>query len=160
MGLEKFDPNKINFDGFFQDGGSIDYYTGDIFQKGYGMRGDGMGSIFRKFSKGFKFLLKTFGEHALPAAKEVGKVVGDEAIDTTAAILHNIVQGEKLKETVKSEGKKGMKRLAARLTNQSGGAAKRRKVVKPKKKMTIRRVVKRKPKKRSLHLLNTRLGFY
>src|SRR5689334_20592628 len=102
-----FDPSSVVLDDFLQDGGGF-YYYGLPYQRGYGHRGAGIGSVFRHL---VRFLM--------PIVKGAGKRVGEEAIVTSARILDNIAQGAELKDTIISEGKQGLKRLARR---QTGGA--------------------------------------
>lgn len=55
--------------------------------------------------------------------------VGKEAADAGSRILGNIAQGEDLKETVKNEGKEGVKRIlekASRKLQKGSGAGRRR----------------------------------
>ena len=102
-----FDPMDVTLDEFFQTGSGF-YYQGLPYQRGYGMRGDGIGSIFR-----------TLVRYILPVAKKAGKSVGKEALATSARILDNIAQGAELKETVLTEAKRGVKRLANRVNENT-----------------------------------------
>lgn len=111
-----FDPLSVSLDDFIQEGGGY-YFRGNPYQRGYGV-----GSVFR-----------TWWRAILPFLKGAGKHMGKEALVTTAKILDNIAQGAELKETIKEEAKRGVKRMADRL-EQSGSGVKRRKISKPKKK--------------------------
>ena len=114
-----FDPNSVTLDEFFQSGYGVSstYFQGVARQRGYGFRGAGIGSIFRS-------LLRMI----IPLAKSAGKSVGKEALATSARILDNLAQGQELKETIKSEAREGVKRIAKRVSGQTGGGpmAKRR----------------------------------
>jgi len=164
MGWELINQNQLDYDQVYQHGGY--YFRGTPFQRGYNsvyfQNGDGVGGIFR-------FLSKKGG----PVLKKLGKVVGKEALQTTANILDNIAQGGELKEVIKEEAKKGIKRLASKVS-QSGGAAKRRRVAKPaKKKAAKKKPAKKKPTRKPKRIIKvtkrrlpaffkprTKLGFY
>lgn len=145
----RFDPSSIVLDDFTQDGSGY-YYYGLPYQRGYGHRGAGIGSIFRHL---IRFLM--------PIAKGAGKTVGKEALVTSARILDNIAQGAELKDTLITEAKEGVKRLAKR---QTGGGAKRRKVTKPKKSAPKKKKKKKATRKsiqgRRVMLPKSRLGFF
>lgn len=137
-----FDPSAVTLDELFQEGGGF-YFQGIPFQRGYGYRGAGIGSLFRSLIR-----------YILPLAKRAGKSVGKEAIITGAKILDNIAQGAEFKDTLKTEVKRGTKRLAQRYANsngvQEGAGAKRRKVA-PKRKtpaLPTKQVAKKKVPKR------------
>ena len=136
-----FDPSSVVLEDFVQDGGGF-YYYGLPYQRGYGYRGAGIGSVFRNL---IRFLM--------PIAKGAGKRVGEEALVTSARILDNIAQGAELKDTIISEGKQGLKRLARR---QTGGAIKRKKT--PKKKS--RKKKRKAGLGRRMVMPGTRLGFF
>jgi hypothetical protein len=65
---------------------------------------------------------------AVGAAKTVGK----EAAEAGSRILGNIAQGADLKETVKTEGKEGVKRVLEKATSklQKGSGIRRRRAIK------------------------------
>lgn len=171
MGHYRFDPNSINFDEIFENqyGSGSYYYEGFPFQRGYGYRGDGMGSIFRHILNQF----------IIPLAKKGGKAVGKEALISAGRIIDNIVQGGDVADTIKNETKSGVKRLAARVAQsgsgvvQTGGGSPAKKRKMSKRKRAKKQPVKRKTKKRkkivgklkkknisSLFKTRTKLGFY
>lgn len=154
-----FDPSSIGLDDFVQDGAGF-YYYGLPFQRGYGLRGSGIGNVFRHL---LRFIL--------PVVKGAGKTIGKEAVVTTARILDNIAQGAELKDTLVEEAKQGVKRLAQR---QTGRGAKRRKRSTPKKKSGKKKSGKKSGKKKTgkkgksrkailgkrIIIPNSKLGFF
>ena len=113
-----FDPSNVHIYETIYQTGNGPYFQGFQYQRGYGMRGGGIGSIFR-----------TMLRYIMPIAKTVGKDVGKEALISSARILDNIAQGAELKETILNESKAGLKRAAKRIGQHGSGApkAKRRK---------------------------------
>lgn len=134
-----FDTRSIGYDDFIiQYGGGIlpgenelltekyNYFRGiNPYQRGYGYQtGGGIGDILRGFWR-----------IMLPFVRKAGTSIGREALSTGERILDKIAQGENLKQTVISEGKKGVDTLLEKhgVPKQFGsGAIKRRRKKQPK----------------------------
>lgn len=113
-----FDPSSTRLAGNIQSGGQ--FYEGEVFQ-----RGRGAGYPGRHTGEGVGDILRGVWRYLKPMALTVGK----EAADAGSRILGNIAQGEDLKETVKNEGKEGVKRIlekASRKLQKGSGAGRRR----------------------------------
>jgi hypothetical protein len=88
-----------------------------LFQTGYGtysifqgmpyQRGAGIGALFKSL---FRFLL--------PIGKEVGAVIGQQGLESGTKILSNILEGHNIKETLRKEGKAGLKSLLEKAASQ------------------------------------------
>jgi hypothetical protein len=81
---------------------------------------------------------------AVGAAKTVGK----EAAEAGSRILGNIAQGADLKETVKTEGKEGVKRVLEKATSklQKGSGIRRRRAIKRRGRSLTARAIGKNPK--------------
>jgi hypothetical protein len=89
---------KVWLDNLIQSGRGMGAYSGDRFQRGYGL-----GSIFGA-------LLRSI----LPVAKSVAKTVGRQALRTGAEVAQDYLQGGDIKESIKTRGKQGAKQLLAK----------------------------------------------
>ncbi len=78
-----------------QSGHGLGMYAGERYQRGYGL-----GAIFGS-------LLRSI----LPLAKNVGKTVGKQALRTGASVAHDVLEGSNFKESLKTRGKQGARRL-------------------------------------------------
>ena len=128
-----------------QSGHGLGMYEGQRYQ-----RGAGFGAIFGP-------LLRAI----MPIAKTVGKVVGKQALRTGAAVASDILQGANVKESIKTHGKAGLKRLVKkgvrRIAQKGRGIGTRPKG--PAK--TIKRITrKKKPVKRRKKRSRDALGLY
>lgn len=102
-------------------------FEGRIFQRGRGFgtparHGAGMGDVFRSV---WRFLK--------PMAMGAVRSIGEEGATAGARILSNLAQGADLKETVKNEGREGVRRVidrASRSLQKGGGVSKKRKSIK------------------------------
>lgn len=101
------------------------FYEGRLFQRGRGFgpggrhHGEGVGSVLRGVWKFIK-----------PFALGAAKTIGQEGIDAGGRILTNIAQGANLGETIKTEGKEGVRRVldqASRKFSQQGSGLPRNK---------------------------------
>jgi hypothetical protein len=111
----------VGWDGYFasqarQTGhNNLMAFRGTNFQRGSGMRGAGIGSIFSNL---FRALL--------PAVKTVGK----QALMTGADIATDVLQGQNLKSSAKKRGRVGAARLVTKakkkISQQKGGAMARK----------------------------------
>lgn len=140
-----FNPASVSIDDFIQQGAGY-YFHGFPNQRGYGkfssFKGRGLADQFSRFKRFW-----------LPMIKGAGKLIGNEALITGARILDNIAQGAELKETVKSEAKQGVKRLAKKFNQEGSGAppSKKRKIAaKPKSKPKSKPKKKKRITKKSL----------
>ena len=96
----RFDTSLVGFNLVEQEGsGAENYYFKGAppFQRGYGQRGAGVGDIMRGLWRFF-----------LPVLQRVGTTVSSEALNTGQRILERVKQGQPIKETFVSEGKKGV----------------------------------------------------
>ena len=128
-----------------QSGHGLGMYAGQRYQ-----RGSGFGAIFGP-------LLRSI----MPIAKTVGKVVGKQALRTGAAVASDVLQGANLRDSIKTHGKAGLKRLVRkgtrRLTQKGRGLGTRPKG--PEK--TIKRIArKKKPIKRRKKRSRDALGLF
>ena len=120
-----FDTRTVSYDDHFtQYGGGIanvgnellsepyTYYRGLPWQRGYGQRGAGIGSVLRILWRMLR-----------PAVKTAGKAMANEALNTGSRIMEKVDQGTPLKEAVVGEGKKGIDNLLDKsgLPKQFGG---------------------------------------
>ncbi len=78
-----------------QRGKGLDAYSGERFQRGYGL-----GSIFGSLIRSI-----------LPIAKKVAKTVGRQALRTGAEVAQDYLQGEDLAGSIKTRGRAGAKRV-------------------------------------------------
>ena len=129
-----FDTRTVTYDDhFFQIGSGftnedellkeLTYFRGGSpFQRGYGRQtGAGIGDVLRGI---WRFLL--------PVIRRAGTTVGREALSTGERILDKIAEGENVKESVITEGKKGIDNLIEKGRKQIGsGAIKRRRTKVP-----------------------------
>jgi hypothetical protein len=105
-----FDTSTVGYDDFIQTGGGVlstepndsggfNYFRGSPpFQRGYGIQGGaGVGDVFRGIWRFF-----------LPILSKAGTAISAEALNTGQRILDKIKEGEPLKSSVLSEGKKGI----------------------------------------------------
>jgi hypothetical protein len=81
--------------------------TYSIFQGMPYQRGAGLGALFKSL---FRFLL--------PIGKEVGAVIGQQGLESGTKILSNILEGHNIKETLRKEGKAGLKSLLEKAASQ------------------------------------------
>lgn len=90
----EFDPSTFEWHALFsqQKGRGSDRYIAFYNHRGYGF-----------FSSFYKLLI--------PILKSIGKEVGKEALSTGAKTLVDVVEGKKLKESVKNRSKQGIHNL-------------------------------------------------
>jgi hypothetical protein len=93
--------------------GSGHYYEGRVFQ-----RGNGMGYAGRHSGDGMGDVLRSVWRYLKPMALGAAKTVGRESLDAGGRILTNLAKGEDLHETVKNEGKEGIKRVLDRASRK------------------------------------------
>jgi hypothetical protein len=89
---------KVWLANLVQTGRGMGAYSGERFQ-----RGSGLGSIFGS-------LLRSI----LPMAKSVAKTVGKQALRTGAEVAQDYLQGENIRESIKTRGKQGARRVLAK----------------------------------------------
>lgn len=105
---EVFDTNAFSVDDYIQTGGGgpveglneefTIYRGGPLFQRGYGyMKGGGVGDVFRGIWRFF-----------LPLIRKAGTTISKEALETGQRVIEQLKEGKPMKETLISEGKKGM----------------------------------------------------
>lgn len=101
---QRFDTSTVYYDDYVQVGGGEtyhreDYYRGGpVFQRGYGIqRGSGVGDVFKGIWRFF-----------IPILRRIGTAVGEEAVTTGHRVLDQIKEGKPVKETVITEGKRGI----------------------------------------------------
>lgn len=106
-----FDTNSVAYGDFIQTGGGIggieeqspQYFKGTppyLHQRGYGYHpqmGAGVSDVFRGLYRFF-----------LPLIRRVGTTISEEALNTGQRVLERVSQGEPLKQTIVSEGKRGI----------------------------------------------------
>lgn len=103
-----FDTSTVGYDDFMQTGGGIsienesdgyNYFRGSPpYQRGYGIQGGaGIGDVFRGI---WRFIL--------PVLNRAGSAISAEALNTGQRILEKVKEGEPIKDTIMSEGKKGI----------------------------------------------------
>lgn len=117
-----FDTRSIGYDDYIpQYGGGINgeatnqdevplhYFRGiPPFQRGYG----GMiGAGYHQHGAGVGDILRGLLRMLMPLVRRGGIAVGKEALSTGERILNKVAQGENLKQSVLSEGKKGVDTL-------------------------------------------------
>lgn len=109
-----------------QSGGSLGIYGGYRFQ-----RGSGIGS----------FLARMF-RLALPALKGAAKVVGKQALASTAGVVADLARGQEVLPSIESHGREAVATLADKLKNkmQSGsGRGRKRKRSRSRSKVSVKR---------------------
>lgn len=121
-GLNNFFPIfEQSGEGMIQKGNG-QFFQGVRYQRGYGIgyprqRGAGLGS-----------LLKSVWHIVSPWAKSIGQTLTKEGLSSGARILENIAQGADAKEAIITEGKRSLRGLAQKASNElkqrgSGGIA-------------------------------------
>lgn len=115
-----FDTSSIYYHDFVQYGsGRDDYFRGgSVFQRGYGVQtGAGVGDVFKGLWRFFR-----------PLLQRVGTAVGEEALNTGQRLLGQIKEGKPIKETLITEGKKGIDTVLEQggMAKQFGTGRKRR----------------------------------
>lgn len=121
-----FDTSTVGYDDFIQTGGGImsgesteNFFRGSSpYQRGYGIQGGaGIGDVFRGIWRFF-----------LPILNRAGTTIGTEALNTGQRILEKIKEGEPIKNSILSEGKKGIDTVLEQggLPKQFGTGIKRR----------------------------------
>jgi hypothetical protein len=159
-----FDTREVKFEDYvLQVGGGLiptenheiaedpyTYFRGTNFQRGYGLgrqNGGGIGDILRGV---WRFLL--------PIVRKAGTSLGKEALSTGERILDKIAEGENVKESVITEGKKGLDTIIEKGRDvlesgrkQFGGGPikrQRKKDITPFHQTIVGRIVKKPPSKR------------
>lgn len=103
-----FDTSTVGYDDYIQTGGGVlpvdsyqeyPYFRGSPpYQRGYGIQGGaGVGDVFRGIWRFF-----------LPILSRAGTAISEEALTTGQRILDKIKEGEPVKSSIISEGKKGI----------------------------------------------------
>ena len=115
--MEVFDAeNSVDWDLFFrtqiaQHGNG--YFYGSPFQRGWGPKGQtghGLGNIFRSL---FRFLV--------PVAKKAVKVVGKQALRSGIDVAGDVVDGQSIKQSLKSRGREGLQNLVKKARGEISG---------------------------------------
>ena len=118
----------------FDDKIWLEYYVGQAKQTGHGgmagfqgipyQRGNGLGSFFGRLFRSILPVAKNIGKSAL-------KTVGKEALHLGANVMNDVVQGQNIKQALKTRGKKSTQKLINRaatvVKKQTGGQLGKRK---------------------------------
>ena len=102
-------------------GGNYNYYTGELYQKGYGL-----GGTFKRF---FKWIVPLMRTHVAPAIKNYAipklesglKTVGKEFLNSAVNVATDVVSGRELKETVQENAIKSINNLKEQIENNLKG---------------------------------------
>lgn len=113
-----------------QIGSGIPVFSGQAFQKGFGL-----GGTFRKF---FKWVMPLLSKHALPLVRNVGK----ELVKGVSNVALDTIEGKDLKESANSNIEKTINNIK---TNIQAGNGKKRRPRKPKTRDLLKPI--NKPKK-------------
>ena len=124
-----------------QAGNGLPFFAGSPYQRGYGL-----GGIFRNI---FKWIMPIVKEHALPAAKSVGK----ELLRTATNVAQDTLNGEEFGQSTKKRLKESFKNISNKLHEGQGLKLKPGLSIKGKKrKSQLSR--KKKVKKRNLDIFD------
>lgn len=134
-------------------GENLYFFKGSPYQRGYGGAGNQRRIYGRHWQRGAGIgdILRGLWRILFPVLKNIGHSVGREGVSTGERILSKISQGENLKETIKSEGKRGIDNLLEKggMPKQFGTGRRRKKrlALLPKHQMLIGREVRKPIKK-------------
>lgn len=108
-----FDTSTVGYDDFMQTGGGIatesspeynayTYFRGaPPYQRGYGIQtGAGIGDVFRGIWRFF-----------LPLVNRAGSAISTEALNTGQRIIEKLKEGQPLKSSIVTEGKRGIDKV-------------------------------------------------
>lgn len=106
-----FDPGSTRL--VVRQSGEGAFYEGRVFQ-----RGRGIGHAGRYNGEGIGDVLRNVWQYLKPMAMGAAKSVGQEGLEAGGRILSNLAQGANLKDTVKQEGKEGVRRALERASRR------------------------------------------
>jgi len=107
-------------------GGNYNYYTGELYQKGYGL-----GGTFKRF---FKWIVPLMRTHVAPAIKNYAipklesglKTVGKEFLNSAVNVATDVVSGRELKDSVQENAIKSINNLKEQVENNLKGSGKKK----------------------------------